>query len=207
MMWHPSLNLFDCMCWLKTCKVSVTNLVGRICLLSLQCVIVMWFSLLKRGDQKGNSVLRCQQGAACSWVVVLPDKESALHYLPKCGDRLRMFHFMLILLVCVCWISPFVLWNFQCCLCIFPHHGMTNQKLRLCMKYCNWFWPTSADLVPGLWLEGISTPMLGVFNVLTKQTSWDNGGQACGMLEVLHWSAGLWWTGCKLQVDNRQPTM
>ena len=30
------------------------------------------------------------------------DKESALHYFPECGDRLRMFHFMLILLVCVC---------------------------------------------------------------------------------------------------------
>ena len=32
---------------------------------------------------------------------------------------------------------------------------------------------------------------VGIFNVLTKQTSWDNGVQVCGMLEVLHWSAGL----------------
>ena len=36
---------------------------------------------------------------------------------------------------------------------------------------------------------------------------WDNGVLACGMLAVLHWWAGFWWTGCKLQVDNRQPTM
>lgn len=32
---------------------------------------------------------------------------------------------------------------------------------------------------------------LGAFNVSMKQTSWDNGAQACGMLKVLHWAAGL----------------
>ena len=48
---------------------------------------------------------------------------------------------------------------------------------------------------------------LGAFNVSMKQTSWDNGAQACGMLKVLHWAAGLWWTTCTLHAHNPQPTM
>ena len=59
----------------------------------------------------------------------------------------------------------------------------------------------------GLGLGLISMPMLGVLNGLMNEMLWDNGVLAWGMLEVLHWLAGFWWMGCKLQVDNRQPTM
>ena len=46
----------------KKCKVSGIDLVGKTYLLSLRCVIVMGFSLLKRGDQKGKNILRCPHG-------------------------------------------------------------------------------------------------------------------------------------------------
>ena len=47
---------------------------------------------------------------------------------------------------------------------------------------------------------------VGSFHVLTKQTSWDNGVQACGMLEVLHWSARLfvWVANCKSTIVSQQ---
>ena len=93
----------------KICKVSETNLVGRICLLSLK--YVMWVSLVKRGDQRGKNVLRCLQGAVYSWAVVVPGKEWASGYLHDCGNWLRMFRFMPIPLAC--WVLNFSICVFK----------------------------------------------------------------------------------------------